>query len=104
IRVHSKIAIIMLTVRNSEADKVSALDAGADDFVTKPFSIPELMARLRAVLRRLPPQVAAESKIQFGELIIDFGACVAGRGSTRNHLTPKELDVLRYLIQHLNEA
>jgi len=103
IRRDSNIAIIMLTVRKSDADKVAALDAGADDFITKPFSTPELLARVRAALRRVP-LAQGTSKLQFGQLAIDFGARTVTRGSKSSHLTPKELDVLRYLTQHANEA
>jgi len=104
IRADTSIAIIMLTVRNSEADKVGALDAGADDFVTKPFSTPELLARVRAALRRLPVTQSSPAKVRVGQLEIDFTArTVANRGVSA-HLTPKELDILRYLTQHPNEA
>jgi Response regulators consisting of a CheY-like receiver domain and a winged-helix DNA-binding domain len=64
IRSGTNSAIIMLTVRNSEADKVAALDAGADDFVTKPFSTPELLARMRAALRRIPVPQSSPSRIR----------------------------------------
>jgi two-component system KDP operon response regulator KdpE len=104
IRADSSIAIIMLTVRKSDADKVAALDAGADDFITKPFSTPELLARVRAALRRVPVLSGSSSKLQFGELIIDFRARTVTRRSTSTHLTPKELDVLRHLTQRANEA
>jgi two-component system KDP operon response regulator KdpE len=104
IRVDSNIAIIMLTVRKSEADKVAALDAGADDFITKPFSTPELLARIRAALRRVPLTQASSTRLQFGQLSIDFVARTVTRGSTTSHLTPKELDLLRYLTQRANEA
>jgi len=104
IRNDSNMAIIMLTVRKSEADKVAALDAGADDFVTKPFSTPELLARVRAALRRAPAAQGGTSKRQFGDLVIDFAGRTVTRGSTSSHLTPKELDLLRYLTQHPNEA
>jgi len=104
IRADSNIGIIMLTVRKSDADKVAALDAGADDFVTKPFSTPELLARVRAALRRVTPQTGSVPKLQFGNLLIDFAARSVTRGSVSNHLTPKELEVLRYLTQHVNEA
>jgi two-component system, OmpR family, KDP operon response regulator KdpE len=99
------VAIIMLTVRNTEADKVACLDAGADDFVTKPFSTPELLARIRAALRRLPstPQNNVP-RLYVGNLIIDFGARTVMCGETLSHLTPKELDLLRYFTQHANEA
>jgi two-component system KDP operon response regulator KdpE len=104
IRKDSNIAIIMLTVRKSDAEKVSALEAGADDFVTKPFSTPELLARVRAALRRSPPASTAPARLQFGPLIIDFGARTVTSRTASNHLTPKELDVLRYLAQHANHA
>jgi two-component system KDP operon response regulator KdpE len=104
LRADTSIAIIMLTVRNSEADKVSALDAGADDFVTKPFSTPELLARIRAALRRVPLSQSSAAKLRAGELEIDFTARTVTNGSKTSHLTPKELDLLRYLTQHANEA
>ena len=104
IRADQNIAIIMLTVRNSEADKVEALDAGADDFVTKPFSMPELLARMRAALRRLPVSQTSPARIRIGELVIDFVARSVSNGKSSAHLTPKELDLLRYLTQHSNEA
>lgn len=105
LRADPHVAIIMLTVRNSEADKVAALDAGADDFVAKPFSTPELLARIRAALRRVPanPQ-SSPGRLRFGPLIIDFGARTVSNGGASAHLTPKELDLLRYLTQRANEA
>ena len=103
IRADTGIAIIMLTVRNTEADKVEALDAGADDFVTKPFSTPELMARVRAALRRVAPQ-SSIARLKVGRLVIDFAARSVSQGASTAHLTPKELDLLRYLTQHANEA
>ena len=104
IRKDSTIAIIMLTVRKSEADKVAALDAGADDFITKPFSTPELLARVRAALRRVPPAPGGSQRLEFGSLIIDFNTRTVTRAGAQSHLTPKELDVLRYLTSHANEA
>ena len=105
IRADTGVGIIMLTVRNSEQDKIEALDAGADDFVTKPFSTPELLARIRAALRRLPasPQ-SAPARLTIGQLVIDFAARTVFNGKTTSHLTPKELDLVRYLTQHANEA
>src|SRR5581483_10444382 len=97
IRADQNIAIIMLTVLNTEATKVEALDAGADDFVTKPFSTPELLARIRAALRRVPMAQSSPSRMRVGELTIDFGARTITRGEMAVHLTPKELDLLRYL-------
>jgi two-component system KDP operon response regulator KdpE len=104
LRADQNVAIIMLTVHNTEAAKVEALDAGADDFVTKPFSTPELLARIRAALRRIPVAQSAPSRLRIGELTIDFAARTVTRGTASAHLTPKELDLLRYLTQHANEA
>lgn len=104
IRAGSDVAIIMLTVIDTEAAKVEALDAGADDFVTKPFSTPELLARIRAALRRLPVAPTAPNQLRFGELNIDFSARTVTLNGVESHLTPKELDLLRYLTQHANQA
>jgi len=105
IRKDANVAIIMLTVRNSEADKVEALDAGADDYVLKPFSTPELLARIRATLRRLMVSPHAPApKLRVGRLTIDFATRSVSNGFATAHLTPKELDLLRYLTQHANEA
>ena len=104
IRGDTEVAIVMLTVRNSEADKVDALDAGADDFVSKPFSTPELLARIRAALRRVPTTRSSAARIRVGQLVIDFAARTVANGGAAAHLTPKELDLLRYLTQHANEA
>jgi two-component system KDP operon response regulator KdpE len=104
IRADTNVGIVMLTVRNSEGDKVRALDAGADDFVTKPFSTPELMARIRAALRRVPASQSSTGRLRVGELAIDFVARTVTNRTTTTHLTPKELDLLRYLTQHANKA
>jgi len=104
IRAGRDVGIIMLTVRNSEQDKVAALDAGADDFITKPFSTPELLARIRAALRRVPAPQGVSGRLRVGDLVIDFGARTIARGRETAHLTPKELDLLRYLTQHANQA
>ncbi len=104
IRSDTNIGVIMLTVRNSEADKVAALDAGADDYITKPFSTPELLARIRAALRRVPTSQTAPAKIRAGRLEIDFTARTVRNGANTVHLTPKELDLLRYLAEHQNEV
>lgn len=104
IRSDTSIGVIMLTVRNSEADKVAALDAGADDYVTKPFSTPELLARIRAALRRVPALQPSAERLQLGQLEIDFAARTVRNGAVTEHLTPKELDLLRYLTNRQNEA
>ncbi|HWG59884.1 MAG TPA: response regulator transcription factor [Candidatus Acidoferrales bacterium] len=97
IRKDSAVPIIMLTVRSAERDKVLALDAGADDYVVKPFSMQELLARIRAALRRAMPMdklPAFASK----ELSIDFGARRMTVRGKEVHLTPKEFDLLRQLV------
>jgi two-component system KDP operon response regulator KdpE len=104
LRMDKNIAIIMLTVRDSESDKVAALDAGADDFITKPFSTPELMARIRAALRRVPVSQDSAARIRIGSLVIDFVDRTVSNGGKTFHLTPKELDLLRYLTQHPNQV
>lgn len=104
IRSDTSIGVVMLTVRNSEADKVAALDAGADDYITKPFSTPELLARIRAALRRVPASQALPARISAGLLEIDFSARTVRNGAAAVHLTPKELDLLRYLAEHQNEV
>ena len=103
IRADSEIGIIMLTVRDGEADKVEALDAGADDYVTKPFRTPELLARIRAALRRAPAGRASEvHQVALGDVTVDFDARHVRSGDRRVRLTPKEFDVLRYLAGHAN--
>lgn len=99
-------AIIMLTVRDSEKDKVAALDAGADDYVTKPFGTPELLARIRAALRRMP--LAAEDApqtIRLGESVtVDFQSNQVRARGREMRLTPKESQLLRYLAAHPNRT
>jgi two-component system KDP operon response regulator KdpE len=90
----SQTPIIVLSVRDSDAMKVNALDEGADDYLTKPFSMPELLARVRAQLRRLPETHAAESHIETGDFIIDADAHTASVRGEAIHLTPKEFDLL----------
>jgi two-component system, OmpR family, KDP operon response regulator KdpE len=103
IRRHSEIAIIMLTVRNLETEKIAALDAGADDYVTKPFSMPELLARIRAHLRRVPLATGNGAQlIAFGNVQVNVATrhvSVAGRDV---RFTPKEFDLLHYLSTHPN--
>lgn len=97
IRSWSDVPIIMLTVRNAERDKVVALDAGADDFVSKPYSTEELLARIRASLRRHAAAEAVPS-FQSRELSIDFEQRRVKAYGEEVHLAPKEFDVLRLLI------
>jgi two-component system KDP operon response regulator KdpE len=97
IRSASDIPIIMLTVRNAERDKVAALDAGADDYVVKPFGFEELLARIRAALRRYSPGDALPSFVA-KDLTIDFQKREVTAGGKAVHLTPKEYDVLKHLV------
>jgi two-component system KDP operon response regulator KdpE len=99
IRAGADTPVIILSVRNTEKDKVAALDAGADDYVTKPFGIEELLARIRAALRRSSPEGGPRS-FQSSNLEIDFETRrVRGRGADVR-LTPKEFELLRYLVAH----
>jgi two-component system KDP operon response regulator KdpE len=103
IRANSDVAIIMLTVRDQETDKVQALDAGADDYVTKPFNSNELLARIRAALRRLPvsTETPAHSVMLDGiEINLSTRRVIVNGNAVR--LTPKEFDVLQYLISNAN--
>jgi two-component system KDP operon response regulator KdpE len=97
IRHSSDAPIIMLTVRNAERDKVVALDAGADDYVTKPFSIEELLARVRASLRRHAPADALPA-FHAKDLSVDFATRRVTAGGEEVHLAPKEFEVLKQLI------
>jgi two-component system KDP operon response regulator KdpE len=105
VRTNSRIPIIVLSVRGEERIKVEALDAGADDYVTKPFSTIELLARVRAALRRAAvKEEPAIQSIAVGDFHIDLetrSVQVKGRGV---HLTPKEFDLLVYLAQHPNKV
>lgn len=101
IREHSLAPVVILTARTSEADRVKGLDLGADDYVTKPFSIAELKARIRAHLRRkeLPTATIGERTISFGEFELDLDRCVLGRAGERIAMRPKEYELLAYLAQ-----
>lgn len=101
----SDLPIIILTVRSSERDKVAALDAGADDYVTKPFAVPVLLARIRGLLRRTSPRsIMAGKIIRLGEIEIDFDARRITKGQERLPLTVKEFDLLLCLASNLNKT
>jgi len=102
IRASSEVAIIMLTVSDSEGDKVAALDAGADDYVTKPFGTPELLARIRAALRRLPTLPERDASVQVGDLQINLMLRRVVANDREIRLTPKEFDLLHYLVVNPN--
>jgi len=102
VRAVSKVPILVLSVRGEERTKVQALDAGADDYVTKPFGIEELLARVRANLRRAPvaENGEASSLIEIGDFRIDLAAHKITVRRRDVHLTPKEFDLLTYLARH----
>ena len=98
--------IVMLTARSAETDKVLGLELGADDYVTKPFSITELLARVRAVLRRTTVGAAKPSSdlVKIGDIEVDFKLHQARRGKTRIEFTAREFDLLRYFVQHTGQV
>jgi two-component system KDP operon response regulator KdpE len=104
IRGGSEVAIIMLTVRDNEADTVEALDAGADDYVTKPFKPSELSARIRAALRRSPGGQGPTGRLVLGPATIDFDTREVTSRGRHVRLTPKEFELLRYLASHANKV
>lgn len=105
IRETSEVPIVILSVRNTEREKVMALDAGADDYVTKPFGIQELLARIRAALRRSPAATENDLSVYHdGDLEIDFVARRVTLAGKSSRLTPKEFDLLRLLAANLNKA
>lgn len=93
------VPIIMLTARGEEADRIRGLDTGADDYVVKPFSMTELFARIRAVMRRIRPGLT-EDKVSHGDIVIDRVAHRVRRNGEEVHLGPTEFRLLDYLIQH----
>jgi len=95
--------IIMLTARAEEVDRVVGLEIGADDYVTKPFGIRELLARIRVRLRRHAPATNGDAKLRFGEIEVDFDRHEALRSGQRVDLTGKEFEVLRLLASHRGE-
>ena len=98
------IPILMLTARGDDADRVFGLDIGADDYVTKPFSVRELLARVRALLRRGTPPPALPEKLTFGDVAVDFRSFEARKGQTLLKLTPKEFGTLRLLAARAGEV
>ena len=95
---HSNLPVIMITARGEEADRVRGLDVGADDYVAKPFSPAELMARIRAVLRRRNPDVGSE-KLSVADVVVDLVAYKVKRGSRELRLGPTEFKLLRYFME-----
>ena len=91
------VPVLMLTARGEEADRIRGLDTGGDDYVTKPFSVPELMARIRALLRRATPASGSPDTLSFGEVTVDFRRHVAKRQGHPVDMTRKEFALLRFL-------
>lgn len=96
--------IMMLTARGEEADRVLGLDLGADDYVSKPFSIRELLARVRAILRRAQPAAVLPDELRFGDVMVDFRSYEARKGGSPLEMTPKEFQVLRLLASRSGEV
>lgn len=99
LREWSRVPVLVLTVLAAESDKVAALDAGADDYLTKPFGGEELLARLRAILRRAPT-ATDQAAIVFGDITVDFVARTVRRKGVDIKLTPREYALLRILVLH----
>ena len=105
LRTWSEIPIIVLSARTTESDKIAALDAGADDYLVKPFGTGELLARVRAQLRRHPRASAdARSVLEFGDVRIDLVRRIVERGGAALHLTPIEYRLLTHLASHPNRV
>jgi two-component system KDP operon response regulator KdpE len=106
IRDRSDAGIIMLTIRKEESDRIEALDAGADDYVTKPFSMPELLARIRATMRRRAPMASGpgSQRILFDGITVDLNSHHVSTNGKDIRLTPKQFEVLNYLIANANIA
>jgi DNA-binding response OmpR family regulator len=96
--------IMMLTARGEEGDRVLGLDLGADDYVTKPFSVRELMARVRALLRRAHPAKSGPEELRFDDVVIDFRSYEARKGDQTLEMTRKEFGVLRLLASRPGEV
>jgi DNA-binding response OmpR family regulator len=104
LRARSRVPILMLTARGQEVDKVAGLEMGADDYVTKPFSIRELLARVKALLRRSDPGRQPIESYAFGGMTLDFVTHRATRNNQPLEFSTKELDLLRYFILHRGET
>ena len=100
LRAISEVPIIVLSVRGEERTKVEALDAGADDYVTKPFGMDELLARIRATLRRRPASDPASSVLEAGDFRIDIDAHTATHAGQELRLTPKEFDLMGHVLRN----
>lgn len=104
VRQWSHLPIIVLTARHDEAEKVAALDMGADDYITKPFGIPELLARMRAQIRRIDIKSNTSNTFVFGDVAIDFSTHRILKGDQEIHLTPTEYKLLSELIKNVGRV
>jgi DNA-binding response OmpR family regulator len=100
----SAVPILMLTARGEEADRVLGLDLGADDYVTKPFSVRELLARVRALVRRAHPPTPLPDDLRFDDVVVDFRRYEAHKGNRRLEMTRKEFGLLQYLASRPGEV
>ena len=100
----STVPIIVLSVRGEESTKVEALDAGADDYVTKPFGMDELLARIRATLRRAPAADSSSKILEVGDFRIDLDAHSATQQGKELRLTPKEFDLMVHFLRHAGKV
>jgi two-component system KDP operon response regulator KdpE len=98
LRSWTDVPVIVLSVREGRSDKIEALDAGADDYVTKPFDVEELLARMRAALRRTDADPAAEPDLRFGDLHVDLARKLVRLGDELVHLTPNEYGLLEAMV------
>jgi DNA-binding response OmpR family regulator len=96
--------ILMLTAKGEEIDKVLGLEMGADDYVTKPFSLRELIARVNALLRRAVPTGVGDTTMTIGNVTVNFASYSGSKDSKEFSMTPKEFEILKYLWQHRNET
>ncbi len=96
--------VIMLTAKGEEFDKVLGLELGADDYVTKPFSLRELLARVKAVLRRHEPAGQSSHRMVLGDIVVDFSTYAASRSGHDLIMTPREFEVLKFLWAHRNQT
>jgi two-component system, OmpR family, KDP operon response regulator KdpE len=98
LRSWTDVPVIVLSVREGRSDKIEALDAGADDYVTKPFDVEELLARMRAALRRTDEDLASEPELRYGDLEVDLGRRLVRLGDDPVHLTPNEYALLEAMV------
>jgi DNA-binding response OmpR family regulator len=96
--------ILMLTAKGEEIDKVLGLELGADDYVTKPFSLRELIARVNALLRRAIPGGPGDTMMKLGDVLVNFASYIGSKNGKEFSMTPKEFEILKYLWQHRNET